>query len=94
MPLERLRRQELSAVAWEARSIERTAADSLHSIVNHRPGRLLSPVHRTGWAGLAGWLAGLAKCRVQRAKRFRALRPCPACRGAAANNTQKSELPL
>ena len=60
MPLERLRRQELSPVALEARSIERTAADSLYSIVNHRPGRLLSPVHRTGWAGLGwarlGWL--------------------------------------
>ena len=83
MPLERLRRQELSPVAWEARSIERTAADSLDSIVNHRPGRLLSPVHRTGWAGWLGWLGWLdwlgwlTKWRVQRAGRFRVLRPRP-----------------
>jgi len=52
MPLERFRRQELSPVAWEAGSVQRTAAGSLDSIVNHRPGRLLSPVHRTGWARL------------------------------------------
>ena len=54
--------------------------------VFYRPGGLRSSVHRTGWAGLgwlAGWagLAGLAgwvtKCRMQRAGRFRALRPRP-----------------
>ena len=39
-----------------------------------------------GWLpGGAGWLGWLTKCRMQRAGRFRALRPRPAGCGAAAN---------
>ena len=72
MPLERFRRQELSPVAWEAGSVQRTAAVSLDSIVNHRPGRLLSPVHRTGWArlGWAGWAYKVPDAACQKI-------PCP-----------------
>ena len=83
-PSERFRGQKQCPRVRGAGSIAQSAVDLLYSIVNHRPGGLRSPVHRTGWrgwAGLAGlgWagLAGLTKCRVQRAGRFRALRPRP-----------------
>ena len=73
--------------ASRVRSVPREAEEEVQSsglqwiccILSPRPAPEARAQNRLGWAGL-GW-AGLAgwvtKCRVQRAGRFRALRPRP-----------------
>ena len=53
-PSERFRGQKQCPRVRGAGSIAQSAVDLLYSIVNHRPGGLRSPVHRTGWLGGAG----------------------------------------
>ena len=89
----RLRERERLPGGQEARWIERGALDLLYSTAQAGSG---DPTEQAGGAGGAGlgWtgLAGLTKCRVQRAGRFRTLRPRPACCGAAANELPQKSL--